>query len=645
MHSEPNAGRQAGCFVRGSPVNPVRDEVSKMNPFVSRRAVAPALLCALVLVLSACGGDDSGAPAIVVQEQQGESGEHVKPAPEIVADGVAVSDEPGAPPDPSYPRPPVAPEPGEPPATIEPPSPRPPAIVEPAPPEPAPEPPAIVEPAPPEPAPEPPAIVEPAPPDPPPALDTSLAIRNLATGGALCLGMSTGNGTYVGFQSCNGSDAQRWRMVRAASPYFNVKNVLAEAQGRDVCLRAAPSGQSPANLAPCGGADYPTTRMWRASIGASGAFTLQNKHWVDTGRRATLQAMDRTLAMLPEIDAPAARWTYDGELPSPRRVVTGARSVLLVSGHFTGQRANPAEPVRKAVFGDGDDFASLAHYLKLASRGKLTLSGTMLTNVDLGAFPAGCQSGAILAQARAAAQARGVDANGFDYLFVDYPRSSECKFAGLAARPGQWILSNGAGTGYWMWTHEFGHGLGAGHPDSLRNCPVADGAVVLGSLCVTGGIDDPTDTVGGGGRRMYPVDYQLFAGWLDDEDVPTLVKPGTYRIAPLWSALPGKQGYLLPRADGSTLLLEFRRPMGAKGTFEDWPDTSPFVNGVTVRIVRYPGNAIQNTLVDATPGSQDGMKDAPLMPGQSLVDTLSGRRITVLSADGSGAVVRIEPAS
>ncbi|AOK60637.1 carbohydrate-binding protein [Burkholderia ubonensis] len=482
----------------------------------------------------------------------------------------------------------------------------------------------------------------PEPPEPPAPPDTSLSIRNLATGEHLCLSVSTSNDSYVGFQSCSGADAQRWRMVQAGNNHFKVKNVFAESQGRDVCLRAAPSKPGTVNMWPCDGTDYPTTRLWRANIDVDGSFTMLNKHWSDLGRGASLQSTDRTLAMLPAAEQPSARWTYDGELPSPARIVTGDRRVLLMSAHFTGQTANPAEPIRKAVFGDGANFGSLAHYVGLASRGKLTLGGTMLADVDLGAFPAGCNSGAILDQARAAARVRGVDPGAFDYLFVDFPSSSECKFAGLAARPGQWILSNGSGHAYWMWAHEFGHGLGAAHPDSLRNCPIEGGAVMLGAGCVKGGIDDPADTVGGGGRRMYPVDYQLFAGWLDDADVPLLMTPGTYRLAPLWSALPGKQGYRLPRGDGSYLLLEFRRPWGAKGTYEDWPDTSPFVNGVAVRIVRYPGSGIQNTLVDATPDSKDGTKDAPLMPGKSLVDTVSGRRITVLSADDGGAVVQVE---
>ncbi|RQR58776.1 carbohydrate-binding protein [Burkholderia sp. Bp9125] len=568
-----------------------------------RRGWSFSLLCVVAgATLSACGGGGSDASADVVQEQQ------VPREREVVADTVAVSDEPGAPPDPVYPKSP------EPPETAGPP-----------------------------PAPNPPVTEAPPPlPDPPAPVDTSLAIRNLATGENLCLTVSTSNGTDVGFQSCSGADAQRWRMVRAASGYFKVKNVLAESQGNDVCLRAAPRNPGPVNMWPCDGTDYPTTRLWRAVIDTNGAFTLQNKHWSDIGKGTTLQVTDRTLEMRPAVEQPAARWTHDGELPSPTRIVTGERRVLLMSAHFTGQQANPAEPARNAVFGDGANSASLANYVEVASRGKLRLSGTMLADVDLGAFPAGCKSSAILDQARAAARVRGVDPVAFDYLFVDFPYSSECKFAGLAARPGQWILSNGSGHGYWMWAHEFGHGLGAGHPDSLRNCPIDGGAVMLGAGCETGGIDDPADTMGGGGRRMYPVDYQLFAGWLDETDVPLLAKPGTYHLAPLWNTLPGKQGYRLPRGDGSYLLLEFRRPQGGKGAYEDWPDTSPFVNGVTVRIVRYSGSTIQNTLVDATPDSKDGTKDAPLMPGKSLVDTVSGRRITVLSADAGGAVVQVE---
>ncbi|MGU3776320.1 carbohydrate-binding protein [Burkholderia metallica] len=599
-----------------------------MSVVFFRHRMPVAVLCLVVgLTVSACGGDD-GDSSVVVKDEDTVS----RPMPGDVEPADPPPVRPEIPAGPAAPPPPTTPEP---PAPVEPPAP-------------APEPPAPLPPTPPVEPPAPP-VEPPAPPVEPPApIDLSLTIRNLAQGDERCLAMSTTNGVYVGFQTCSGSDAQRWRMERDGNEYFRIRNVLADEQGRNVCLRAAPESTVPGtvSMAPCDG-DFPTTRLWRGSpLDPDGAFTLFNKHWSDYGRRASLQAMENTLAMLREADEPAARWRYEGEVPTVMRRLVGVDSVLLITGRFAGQTANPAEPIRNAVFGDGTGSESFAQYLERASRGKFSVrSGAELTDVDLGVVPAGCRSADVLARARAAALARGVDAGKFDLLFVDFPSTSECQFGGLASRPGNWILSNGSGRGYWMWTHEFGHAMGVSHPDTLRNCPVDDGAVTIGAGCVTGGIDDPTDTVGGGGRRLYPVNYQLFAGWLSEDDVPAIVKPGTYRLAPLWSTLPGKQGYRLPRGDGSALILEFRRPQGQRGSYEDWPDTSPFVNGVTVRIMRYlGGSSIRNTLVDATPGSADGMKDAPLMPGKSLVDTMSGRRITVLSADESGAVVRVDHA-
>jgi|GEM_PF-1859735 len=631
-----------------------------MNLVFFRRGLPLGAFCLVAgLTLSACGGDDSSE---VVQIEDAsprpEPGdvEVVDPAPALPGEPPLVVLPPVVPPlvvpppvvPPPVVPPPVVPPPVVPPLVVPPPVVPPPVVPPPVVPPPVVPPPVVpppVVPPPVEPPPVEPPPVEPPPVEPPPApIDTSFVIRNLAQGGERCLTMSTVDGVSVGFAACSGSDAQRWRMERANNESFRVKNVLAASQSRDVCLRAAPAAPGAVSMSSCGGVDYPATRLWRAAmLDPDGAFTMLNKHWAATN---TLQATEGALAMLPGTGQPAARWTYEGEVPTLMRRVGGTDRVLLITGRFTGQTANSAEPIRKAVFGDGDDFSSFAHYLKLASHGKFGIEGTMLTDVDLGDFPKGCDSVAIRAQAKAAAKARGVDAGKFNLLFVDFPSNRECRFSGLAGSPGAWILSNGSGHGYWMWTHEFGHGLGVHHPDSLQHCPVKDGAVVIGNGCVTGGIDDPTDTVGGGGRRMYPVDYQLFTGWLSENDVPAIVKPGTYRLAPLWSTLPGKQGYRLPRGDGSALVLEFRRPqlnMGKRGTFEDWPDTSPFVNGVTVRIMRHPNNvSIKNTLVDATPGSADGMKDAPLMPGKSIVDTVSGRRITVLSADERGAVVQVE---
>ena len=336
---------------------------------------------------------------------------------------------------------------------------------------------------------------------------------------------------------------------------------------------------------------------------------------------------------------PSSVWRSAVSIAPSQRPLLGDKSVLLMVTHFNDSKPADSEVVRKAVFGDGDDHSSLRRYLEVASRGKLTLHGQTLDSINLGDRPATCDSSAIRTAARNAALARGVNPDKFNYLFVDLPKMSSCNWSALAATPGNWILSNASGHGYWMWSHEFGHNLGAKHPGSLVDCPTPGGTVEVGGACRVGKVDDPSDTMGGGGRRLYPASYQLFAGWLGEADVPEINGGGTYRLAPLWGDAPGAKAYRIARADGSTLWLEFRQPLRG---FDDWKADDSFVNGVIVRTVAHGGNVLTNTLVDATPGSANGMKDAPLMPGHALHDTLSGKIVTVKSVGPDGAVVEVK---
>ena len=115
----------------------------------------------------------------------------------------------------------------------------------------------------------------------------------------------------------------------------------------------------------------------------------------------------------------------------PDRPHAGDKSALLLVAHFSDSKPADAEAVRKAVFGDGDEYASLRRYLDVASDGKLRLRGEMLDSVDLGKWPATCDSSAILAAARDAARVRGVNPDKFDHLFVDLPKMSNCGWRGL----------------------------------------------------------------------------------------------------------------------------------------------------------------------------------------------------------------------
>ncbi|AZQ52714.1 carbohydrate-binding protein [Burkholderia cenocepacia] len=466
-------------------------------------------------------------------------------------------------------------------------------------------------------------------------------LKNLLLGDGQCLSWQPG-GDAVAFAACDGGAAQDWLFQKQGDGHQLIRNRAALEQGADRCLRTHPDGGAGrVALGTCKGDGYTSMRAWQVTAGLDGRIVLRNKYRGDLGRTEVLGASvdTRNVAMRPDMGmAPASTFTYPLPLPLPTRPLAGDKSVLLMVTHFNDSKPADADVVRKAVFGDGDDHASLRRYLEVASRGKLTLHGQTLDSVNLGERPATCDSGAIRAAARNAALARGVNPDKFNYLFVDLPKMSSCNWGGLAATPGNWILSNASGHGYWMWSHEFGHNLGAKHPGSLVDCPTPGGTVEVGGACRAGKIDDPADTMGGGGRRLYPASYQLFAGWLGEADVPEIDADGTYRLAPLWGDAPGAKAYRIVRADGSTLWLEFRQPQRG---FDDWKSDDPFVNGVIVRTVAHGGNVVTNTLVDAMPGSPAGMKDAPLMPGHALHDTLSGKIITVQSVGPDGAVVDV----
>ncbi|WP_051819579.1 hypothetical protein [Streptomyces flavochromogenes] len=312
--------------------------------------------------------------------------------------------------------------------------------------------------------------------------------------------------------------------------------------------------------------------------------------------------------------------------------MTGQKRALVMATHWNDATPVDPAPVEQATLGAGAP--SLRTYLQEVSGGSLSLTGDMLTGVDLGARPAGCESAAILSAARAAARARGVEPDTYDYLFVDISRHSACAWEGLAALPGNWILSNGVGHKTWMWTHEFGHSSGFQHSDTLKACPAAGSVTTVSGACTVSGGDDPTDTMGGGGMHLYPADYRQFAGWVPESQVPRVTATGSYQLGVL--GVSGTQEFRVARPDGGFLSLEYRR---ATPPYDDYTATDPLVNGVIVRIVTL-GGTVRNRLVDATPGTST-TDDAPLAAGRTLVDEDAGTAVTVCSVGAEGADLRI----
>ncbi|MEU9993954.1 hypothetical protein [Streptomyces sp. NPDC050848] len=466
-----------------------------------------------------------------------------------------------------------------------------------------------------------------------------------------CLRTFSGNSTVeVGDCTAQGgatdyTSMRQWQAVDQGNGYFLVQNKYRADAGLGNCLRTF-SGSATVEVGDCvgqgGATDYTSMRLWQAVDLGNGHVQLRSKYRADAQLGTCLRTFDASA--VPQVGDCTAQggaadessmrgWSDAGFFAGwPVRPVTGQKRVLLMATHWNDATPADPAPIQQAVLGDG--YPSLRSYLDEVSAGKLDLTGDVLTGVDLGARPATCVSGDIRASARAAALARGVNPDAYDYLFVDISRHSGCAFEGLASMPGNWIISNGVGHKTWMWTHEFGHNLGFQHSDTLRACPVAGSVTRVNASCTVAGGDDPTDTMGGGGMHLYPVDYRQFAGWIPDAQVVRPTSSGSYQLGVL--GVSGTQEFRIARGDGSYLSLEYRR---ATPPYDDYLATDPLVNGVVVRIVT-AGGTVHNRLVDATPATAT-TDDAPLAAGMTLADEIANAAVKVCSVGAQGASLRI----
>ncbi|MCB8901551.1 MULTISPECIES: RICIN domain-containing protein [unclassified Streptomyces] len=434
---------------------------------------------------------------------------------------------------------------------------------------------------------------------------------------------------------------RQWEAVDQGNGYVLIKNKYRTDAALGDCLRTF-SGNDTVQAGACTPAagEYTSMRLWKAVDQGNGYVLIKNKYRTDAALGDCLRTFSSNDTVQAGACTPAA-----GEYTSmrlwnaaafatgwPTRPVTGQKRALVMATHWNDAAPVDPAPVEQATLGAGAP--SLRTYLQEVSGGSLSLTGDMLTGVDLGARPAGCESAAILSAARTAARARGVEPDAYDYLFVDISRHSACAWEGLAAMPGNWILSNGVGHKTWMWTHEFGHSSGFQHSDTLKACPAAGSVTTVSGACTVSGGDDPTDTMGGGGMHLYPVDYRQFAGWVPDSQVPRVTATGSYRLGVLGES--GTQEFRVARPDGGFLSLEYRR---ATPPYDDYVATDPLVNGVIVRIVT-TGGTVRNRLVDATPGTST-TDDAPLAAGRTLVDEDADAAVTVCSVGAQGADLRI----
>ncbi len=253
-----------------------------------------------------------------------------------------------------------------------------------------------------------------------------------------------------------------------------------------------------------------------------------------------------------------------------------------------------------------------------------------------------CDSGPWASAARAAAEKAG--ATGYDRYVFAFPRlKMNCGWDGLGG--GQQIWLNGpTAFSFGVLAHEIGHTFDWPHA-GLYKCTVGGARVALAATeCEQADAGDPWDLMGSGQSRT-PNSFELLkAGFLGLDQRQVITQSGEYTIKPLQPVGdPGVKMLRIPRTPNSTLDLEFRQ---ADAKWDNFAAGDPIVNGVVVRrsvLDQHPvtGHKGGKTfLVDTNPATE-AFNDAPLTPGQTVEDPLTGIRITTKSIGPDGAVVDI----
>lgn len=321
-------------------------------------------------------------------------------------------------------------------------------------------------------------------------------------------------------------------------------------------------------------------------------------------------------------------------------VATAAKKVAVLLFNFSDDASQPYSPATATAiaFANGN---AVANYFAEESRGAVTVSGQVFGWYTIAASRTTCDPFTWSTQARAAATAAGANLASYTNFVYAFPQAPSCAWAGLGQMPGSDSWNNGAFV-LRVVAHELGHNFGVHHASSL-SCSSAGVRVSISSSCTSSEYGDPFTVMGSGSSEHDHATHLGQFGWLPQTEVRTVGPGGPYELGSILDGPPGSDRLLgIDRRNGTWLYLDLRSVHGPY--FDDFSPTAPAVTGVTVRIspdAPSPAYGLSQTqLVDTTPGTASYV-DAPLAVGATLVDPVSGLRITTLSAGSGVATVGV----
>ena len=316
-------------------------------------------------------------------------------------------------------------------------------------------------------------------------------------------------------------------------------------------------------------------------------------------------------------------------------------AVLLAATEADAGRTWSAQRMDDLMFGPG---FSVSEHIAAQSRGRATLAGDVLGWYTIEGPAGQCASYTYHDQAQQAATDAGVDLSQYDIVMTMFPREA-CGWNGMAG--GSQAVINGEPPDFRLLAHEIGHTLNLHHGNALLCTANGAQTSMNAEPCRTGEYGDPFDVMGHAPRQLYSGFHRARVGWISEDEMPVGPPDETYALRSVNDERSGTKVLLVERPveeQWSQYLghryfaLEYRT---AAGVFEDWAPDDPLVAGVTVRLAYGPGWMIQPELIDATPGSPAGHRDATLGVGRRLVDPATGMGFELRSISDGVAHVRV----